>query len=110
MPTRSRPRSSARPWGRRSACPACSCRSRNALARLKTAGLPVYATALHEDSVPLSSVSLGRAAVIIGSEGRGVSESALRLSDRRVIIPMHGRAESLNAGVAAAIVIYEMTK
>ena len=82
----------------------------DALARLKTAGLPVYATALHEDSVPLSSVSLGRAAVIIGSEGRGVSESALRLSDRRVIIPMHGRAESLNAGVAAAIVIYEMTK
>ena len=67
----------------------------DALARLKTAGLPV---------------SLGRAAVIIGSEGRGVSESALRLSDRRVIIPMHGRAESLNAGVAAAIVIYEMTK
>ena len=65
----------------------------DALARLKTAGLPVYATALHEDSVPLSSVSLGRAAVIIGSEGRGVSESALRLSDRRVIIPMHGRAE-----------------
>ncbi len=82
----------------------------DALARLKTAGLPVYATALHEDSVPLSSVPLGRAAVIIGSEGRGVSESALRLSDRRVIIPMHGRAESLNAGVAAAIVIYEMTK
>ena len=48
----------------------------DALARLKTAGLPVYATALHEDSVPLSSVSLGRAAVIIGSEGRGVSERA----------------------------------
>ena len=38
------------------------------------------------------------------------SEQALRLSDRRVIIPMKGRAESLNAGVAAAIVIYEMTK
>ncbi len=39
-----------------------------------------------------------------------VTEQALRLSDRRVIIPMKGRAESLNAGVAAAIVIYEMTK
>ena len=46
----------------------------------------------------------------IGSEGKGVTEQALRLSDRRVIIPMKGRAESLNAGVAAAIVIYEMTK
>lgn len=82
----------------------------DALDRLKENGLPVYATALHEDSVPLSSVPLSRAAVIIGSEGRGVSDAALRLSDQRVIIPMHGRAESLNAGVAAAIVIYEMTK
>lgn len=55
-------------------------------------------------------VSLSKAAAIIGSEGKGVTEQALRLSDRRVIIPMKGRAESLNAGVAAAIVIYEMTK
>ena len=78
--------------------------------RLHRNGLPLYATALHEDSVPLSSVSLSKAAVIIGSEGKGVTEQALRLSDRRVIIPMKGRAESLNAGVAAAIVIYEMTK
>lgn len=78
--------------------------------RLHRNGLPLYSTALHEDSVPLSSVSLSKAAVIIGSEGKGVTEQALRLSDRRVIIPMKGRAESLNAGVAAAIVIYEMTK
>ena len=77
--------------------------------RLHKNGLPLYATA-SEDSVPLSSVSLSKAAVIIGSEGKGVTEQALRLSDRRVIIPMKGRAESLNAGVAAAIVIYEMTK
>ena len=60
--------------------------------------------------MPLGDVLLGRAAVIIGSEGRGVSQDALALSDQRVIIPMAGRAESLNAGVAAAIVIYEMTK
>ena len=73
-------------------------------------GLALYATALHADSMPLDAVPLERAAVIIGSEGRGVSQSALNLSDKRVIIPMAGRAESLNAGVAAAIVIYEMTK
>lgn len=83
---------------------------REAMERLRRNGLPVYATALHEDSVPLGDVPLGRAAVIIGSEGRGVSQDALALSDQRVIIPMAGRAESLNAGVAAAIVIYEMTK
>lgn len=81
-----------------------------AMDRLQANGLPVYATALHADSVPLSSVLLDRAAVIIGSEGRGVSQQALARSDKRLIIPMAGRAESLNAGVAAAIVIYEMTK
>ena len=83
---------------------------KEAIDRLRADDLPVYATALHEDSVPLASVPLKRAAVIIGSEGRGVSPDALTLSDKRVIIPMAGRAESLNAGVAAAIVIYEMTK
>lgn len=90
--------------------PCVSLPLREAVNRLRADGLPVYATALHEDSVPLSEVPLGRAAVIIGSEGRGVSQEALALSDKRVIIPMAGRAESLNAGVAAAIVIYEMTK
>ena len=83
---------------------------KEAIAQLHEQGLPVYATALHADSVPLSEVSLNRAAVIIGSEGRGVTPQAIEMSDQRIIIPMHGRAESLNAGVAAAIVIYEMTK
>ncbi|MFR0923500.1 MAG: TrmH family RNA methyltransferase [Butyricicoccaceae bacterium] len=54
--------------------------------RLHRNGLPLYATALHEDSVPLSRFHFP-AAVIIGSEGKGVTEQALRLSDRRVIIP-----------------------
>lgn len=82
----------------------------DAVTRLRGQGMDIYATALHADSVPLGSVPLGRAAVIIGSEGRGVTPQAIEQSDRRVIIPMRGRAESLNAGVAAAIVIYEMTK
>lgn len=81
-----------------------------AVGRLRAQGLAVYAAALHGDSVPLGSVPLGRAAVIIGSEGSGVTRQALALADKRVIIPMAGRAESLNAGVAASIIIYEMTK
>ena len=83
-----------------------------AVFRLPCVTLPLAEAAerLHKNGLPLSSVSLSKAAAIIGSEGKGVTEQALRLSDRRVIIPMKGRAESLNAGVAAAIVIYEMTK
>lgn len=78
--------------------------------RVRALGLPLYATALAEDSVPLSSVPLSRSAVIIGNEGRGVSGQALALCDQKIIIPMRGRAESLNASVAASIVLYEMTR
>jgi len=80
----------------------------DAVGLLKRNGLRVYAAALHGESI--SAGELGRAAVIIGSEGHGVSEDALRLCDGCITIPMKGRAESLNAGVAASIVIYEMTK
>lgn len=48
------------------------------------------------------------ACVAIGNEGRGLTETALEISDLRVSIPMPGRAESLNAAAAAAIMAYEM--
>jgi TrmH family RNA methyltransferase len=47
---------------------------------------------------------LEHAVIVIGSEGRGLSESVTRCITRRVTIPRYGRAESLNAGIAAAIV------
>lgn len=80
------------------------------IAQLRRNGLPLYAAALRPDSVPLSAVSLRSAAVIVGNEGHGVSETALRLADRCIRIPMAGRAESLNASVAASLLIYEMTR
>lgn len=90
--------------------PLVSCPMEQAAELVRSLGLPLYATALAEDSVPLSMVPLSRSAVIIGNEGRGVSERALALCDRKIIIPMRGRAESLNASVAASIVLYEMTR
>jgi RNA methyltransferase, TrmH family len=47
---------------------------------------------------------LTAAVVVIGSEGRGLSEAVKRCVTQRVTIPRYGRAESLNAGVAAAVV------
>ena len=47
------------------------------------------------------------AALILGSEGPGVPGDVLRRVDRRVTIPMHDPVESLNVGVAAALVLYE---
>lgn len=73
-------------------------------------GLPLYAAALEPDSVPLTRVPLRQSAVIIGNEGHGVTPDALALCDQPVIIPMAGRAESLNASVAASILMYEMSR
>jgi len=82
----------------------------DAVGTLKREGFTVYAAAPHEQSAPVDHTNFDRSAVIIGNEGRGLSRTALELCDRRVVIPMNGRADSLNAGVAASIVIYEMTK
>jgi RNA methyltransferase, TrmH family len=46
--------------------------------------------------------------LIIGNESRGISEEILNLSDRKIKIPMYGKAESLNAAVAAGILIYKI--
>lgn len=72
--------------------------------------VPLYATALREDTEDLRSANLRKAAVIIGSEGRGVSEQALALCDKTLKIPMTERCESLNAAVAASVVLWEMAK
>ena len=49
-----------------------------------------------------------RAAVAIGSEGRGLSEELLALCDKTVRIPMSARCESLNAAAAATVLLWEM--
>lgn len=81
----------------------------DAIEALHQQKIPVYAAALEPDSVPVQDFP-ECAAVIIGNEGNGVTQAALTLCDEKIVIPMAGRAESLNAGVAAAILIWEMTK
>jgi TrmH family RNA methyltransferase len=50
------------------------------------------------------------AAVLLGGEGAGLPADVLRDADLRVSIPMHGQMESLNAAVAAAVVLYEASR
>lgn len=56
------------------------------------------------------SLFTGKSAVIIGNEGAGLTEAAKRGSDCLVTIPMPGRAESLNAGIAASVLMYEVIR
>ena len=47
--------------------------------------------------------------LVVGAEGKGLSRLARETSDQVVSIPMAGRSESLNASVAAAIALYEIS-
>ncbi len=90
--------------------PVYECALETAAERLTVAGLPLYAAALRDDTADVRELDLGRCVVAIGSEGRGVSQRTLELCERTVKIPMSPRCESLNAAVAAAVVLWEMAR
>ena len=77
-------------------------------ALLRKSGVPLYGTALRDDTVPLAEANLARAAVAIGSEGRGLSQQLLDECAKTLKIPMNPRCESLNAAIAATVVLWEM--
>ena len=76
----------------------------------KEAKIPVGVTALSDRAKDIRGWELNTMAVVIGSEGRGVREEILRLADAQLIIPMNPDCESLNAAVAATIVMWEIAK
>ncbi|NMA50057.1 MAG: RNA methyltransferase [Tissierellia bacterium] len=47
--------------------------------------------------------------IVIGNEGRGVSKDIKKIADKAIKIPMRGLAESLNAGIASSIIMYELS-
>jgi len=77
-------------------------------ALLKKNGLPLYAAALSACAQDIHALDLHRSAVAVGSEGRGLSEAFLSLCDGQLIIPMNPDSESLNAAVAASVIMWEM--
>lgn len=77
---------------------------------LKKSGLHLYGAALSADAKDIRTVQVSGAAVAIGSEGRGLSSEFLNMCDGEVIIPMNPDSESLNAGVAAAVIMWEMAR
>ena len=76
-------------------------------ALLTESGIPLYGAALRQDTEDVRSVDLHRAAIAIGSEGRGLTEEVLRLCSKTVRIPMSEHCESLNAAAAAAVLLWE---
>lgn len=73
------------------------------------AGIPIGVTALSDRAKDLRQADLKGMAVVIGSEGKGVRQEILESADAELIIPMNPHCESLNAAVAATIVMWQMT-
>lgn len=73
------------------------------------AGIPVGVTALTDNARDLREADMKNMAVVIGSEGRGVRQEILDAAHEALIIPMNPNCESLNAAVAAAIVMWQIT-
>ena len=72
------------------------------------ADIPIGVTALSPRAKDLRQADLSAMAVVIGSEGRGVRQEILDNADAELIIPMNPHCESLNAAVAATIVLWQM--
>jgi len=81
-----------------------------ALPEIKALGVHVLATSSHKGTV-ISDVDLrGPVALVVGSEGAGVPKDVLAQADEVVVIPQSSKVESLNAGIAASIVLYEAAR
>ena len=72
------------------------------------ANIPIGVTALSDRAKDLRQWDLKQMAVVIGSEGQGVRREILDSADAELIIPMNPHCESLNAAVAATIVMWQM--
>ncbi|MCL2856899.1 MAG: RNA methyltransferase [Oscillospiraceae bacterium] len=78
---------------------------------LREVGIEVFATALREGArLPACLSESGGKAIVIGNEGAGLPEEVVRECTGSVAIPMQGGTQSLNAAMAAGILLWEMMK
>jgi TrmH family RNA methyltransferase len=90
--------------------PVARARLSDVLGPLKELGVRLVATASHKGT-PLDQADLsGPLAIFIGSEGAGLSCDLIKEMDEGVAIPQASQVESLNVGVAASIVLYEIMR
>ncbi|MGE7666128.1 TrmH family RNA methyltransferase [Ureibacillus composti] len=77
---------------------------------LQAKDVPVYGTALN-DAIQYTEVeSTNQFALIVGNEGSGIDHKLLVKTDKNVIIPIFGQAESLNVAVATGILLYQFVR
>ena len=78
---------------------------------MRSTGVRVFAAALQRDAKRLGEIELKLGdAILIGNEGHGLSEEAISACDECIYIPMEDGSESLNAGIAASVCMWELYK
>ena len=92
------------------ALPVASATTTETLDWLKSGDVTLVVTTPETEVVHTEVDYRGRVAIAVGSEKHGADETLLEAATHRVRIPMHGRANSLNVSVAAAIVLYEAVR
>ncbi len=77
---------------------------------LQQSGFKLIAATEKTDNLIYDVDMTGPCAIVMGSEGKGISQSMLSLADERAAIPMAGEITSLNVSVASAILMYEAVR
>jgi TrmH family RNA methyltransferase len=80
------------------------------ISRLKEKNITTVAALLNGTSTPYDVDMTKGCAILIGNEANGLTEETAKTADIPVLIPMPGKAESMNAGVAAGVLIYEAVR
>jgi len=79
-----------------------------AVAHLKSQGMQILATHLSDKAVDFREIDYTRpTCVLMGQEKTGITQQALELADKDIVIPMVGMVQSLNVSVASALILYE---
>jgi len=80
--------------------------------KLKNEGYKIYATILDIEAKNIYETKYqeDKVALVFGNEHRGISETAAKLADEKIYIPMKGMVQSLNLSVTAGILMYEFSR
>ncbi|HTV64511.1 MAG TPA: RNA methyltransferase [Bryocella sp.] len=90
--------------------PTCKSSLRDALPQIKSRGVRLLATSSHKGAPVWDADLRSPVAILIGGEGAGVPKELLAQADDLVSIPQSHTLESLNAGIAASVVLYEAAR
>ena len=90
--------------------PAVKVELADALPDVKARGVRILATSSHKGTAIAQADLREPVALIVGNEGTGLPKDVLAQADEIVVIPQSARVESLNAGIAASIILYEAAR